>query len=395
MARVLPYYYPPTLLAHQALVLLSLQRIGWRLNSRWLRDLRRLLRVAAGATHYGCFGYAVHPVFEVTALCNLRCLHCHAKGGQPYPGELDTRGALRVIDNLTTVKEFRMLVFTGGEPLVRRDIFELTSYASSLGFPVVYATNATLVTRDIARKMSRHGVVGAAVSLDSLRPAVHDRFRGVKGSWERAVRGMRYIVEEGMYLQINITASKLNYHEIPDLIRFADKLGAHVVLLYHFVEAGRGEANRWLGLGPEEYTRLVERVLEVQKEVELVIAPVALPWYYAYLVRRTGIPPSIARNWITGCIAARGMFYIKPNGDVWPCPFLPLRAGNVYEQPASEIWESPLFKAIRNRENLKGRCRTCSFREVCGGCRARAYAATGDPLSSDPSCRIRELGAAQ
>lgn len=391
MARVQPYYSPPTLLAHQALVLASLMRTGWRLNGRWTRDLGRLLRVAAGATHYGCFGYSAHPVYEVTSMCNLRCMHCHASGGTPYPGELDTRGAKRVIDGLTTVREFRMLVFTGGEPLVRRDIFELTRHASDLGYPVIYATNATLIDRLTAKRMNRSGVVGAAVSLDSLRPAVHDGFRGVGGSWKRAVEGMKNILAEGMYLQVNVTASRINYHEIPELIRFADKLGAHVLLLYHFVEAGRGEGNRWLGLTPEEYARLAMKALELQSEVELVIAPVALPWYYALLVHRTRIPPEIARRWITGCIAARGMFYIKPNGDVWPCAFLPLKAGNAAEQPAAEIWNSPLFRRLRDRRNLEEPCRSCRYREVCGGCRARAYASTGRPYAADPSCMLHAL----
>ncbi len=387
--RVLPYYLPPTLLLRQLMALITISSsTGWRISRRWIRSLRRLLKVSAGATHYGCFGYAVHPVYEVTSMCNLRCMHCHARGGKPHPDELNTEMAKSLIENLTTVKDFRMLVFTGGEPLVRRDIFELTEHAVNLGFNVVYATNATLIDRDKARKMDRIGVLGVAVSIDSLNPKKHDEFRGVNGAWKRCLEGIRNVLDFGLYLQINITASKLNYDEIPDLIRFADKLGAHVILLYNFVSSGRGELHSDLELSLDEYLNLVKTTAKIQSEVELVIAPVALPWYYAYLISKSKVPVEIVKNWVTGCIAARGMFYIKPNGDVWPCAFLPIKAGNVAYEKAIDIWNSEIFKKIRDRENLKGACKCCKYREVCGGCRSRAYISTGDPFAEDPTCGI-------
>ena len=387
--RVLPYYFPPTLLLRQLMALITISfSTGWKVSKRWIRDLKRLLKVAAGATHYGCFGYAVHPVYEVTSMCNLRCMHCHARGGEPYPGELDTEKAKLLIENLTTVKEFRMLVFTGGEPLVRKDIFELTEHAVNLGFNVVYATNATLIDKDKARKMERIGVLGAAVSIDSINPRKHDLFRGVNGAWKKCIEGIKNLLDYGLYLQINITASKLNYNEIPDLIRFSDKLGAHVILLYNFVASGRGEEYSNLELSISEYLNLVKTVAELQSEVELVIVPVALPWYYASIISKSKLPVRIVKNWVTGCIAARGMFYIKPNGDVWPCAFLPIKAGNVVNERAIDVWNSEIFKKIRDRENLKGACKNCKYREICGGCRSRAYISTGDPFAEDPTCGI-------
>ncbi len=392
MGKVKPYYWPPTLLLRQASVLLFLyDATGWKISRRWIRDLGNLLKIAAGAEKFGCFGYAPHPVFEITAKCNLRCIHCHARGGEGYPfGELNTEEAKKVIGNLTTVKEFRTLVFTGGEPLVRKDIFELTEYASSLGFNVVYATNATLINKDVARRMERSGVIGAAVSIDSVDPRRHDWFRGVPGAWKKAVNGIKNILDAGMYLQINITISKFNIKEMEDLVNFADRLGAHVILLYTFVSFGRGEEFRWLSLDRKEFFDVIKRAAELQENVKLVISPIAAPWYYAYLTSKSRIPLRLSKFIVTGCIAARGMFYIKPNGDVWPCAFLPVTAGNVVKEPAIKIWNGDVFRRLRDRSNLKEPCRSCPFREVCGGCRARAYLKTGDMFAADPMCPLRK-----
>ncbi len=361
---------------------------GWHVSARWLNGLKELVRIAAGARKYGCFGYAPHPVYEATALCNLRCLHCHASGGRPYPGELNTRRAKKLIENLTTVKEFRMLVFSGGEPLMRRDIFELTKHADDLGFNVVYATNATLINKDVAAKMTKSGVVGAAVSIDSVHPEKHDRFRGVPGAWRRAIAGIKNIVDEDMYLQINITISKLNLDELEDLLFFADELGAHVVLLYTFVAFGRGEIHRKLALTPNEFANVITRAADMQGKLGSVISPVAAPWYYAYLAKRSGLPLKLLERVMTGCIAGRGMFYIKPDGIAWPCPFLPIPAGNVALKPAREIWEGRIFEDLRDRSLLGEPCKSCRYREICGGCRARAYLKTGDMLSGDPMCPL-------
>lgn len=391
MKPVKPFYYPPTLLARQFISLLTLKKVcGYRFKGRLIKNLSKLLKIAAGARAYGCFGYMIHPVYEVTAKCNLKCVHCHAKGGLPYPGELDTASAKRVIYNLTTMKDFRTLVFTGGEPILRHDIFELTRYADELGFNIIYATNGTLITKEIAHKMADSGVIGVAISLDSINPSRHDWLRQVNGAWEKALNGIKYTRDEGLYLQINITVSRMNYDEIPDLLRFSDKLGAHVILLYHFVPFGRGEILKKLALTGEEYAKLIKKVVDMQGEIEAIISPIAFPSYYAYIVAKSGISPEIAKNWITGCIAARGMFYIKPDGEVWPCAFLPISGGNIVEKTAIEIWNSPIFRKLRDRSNLEEPCKSCPYREVCGGCRGRAYMKTGNPFAADPSCILRK-----
>lgn len=387
--RVLPFYVPPTLVLRQVASLLRFRSLThWPGMSRWIPDVDRLLKVAAGAVGIGCFGFPIHPVYEVTAACNLRCRHCHASGGSPYPGELDTEGAKEVIRRIAEVPEFRMLVFTGGEPLVRRDIYELVEHAKGLGFNVVIATNATLISRGVARKLREAGVEGIAASLDFIDPAQHDEYRGLRGAFRLALRGISNAASEGLYVQVNITLSKRNLSQLEGLLRLSDRLGAHVVLLYQLIPAGRGLSIQSEALSREEFKRVLGALRAVQREIKPVVVPVGLPEYFAYL--HDGSEPARLSSMVfSGCIAGRGMFYVKPNGDVWPCPFVPISAGNLLKQSALKIWrKSSVFESLRNRESLKGYCRTCKYVGVCGGCRARAYAYTGDLLASDPMCPL-------
>ena len=387
--HVRPFYDPPSLVLRQVASLMAFKGLtGWPGLDRWLPKAGLMLRTAAGALGFGCFGMPIHPVYEVTAACNLRCIHCHARGGKPLPDELDTEGAKDVVRKLAEVPEFRTLVFTGGEPLVRPDIYELIAYAKRLGFSVLIATNATLITKAVARRLRDLGVEGIAASIDFVDPRQHDQYRGVPGAFRRALEVIENAAEEGLYIHINITLSKLNLNQLEDLIRLADRLGAYVVFLYQLLPAGRGEALRNLLLSREELLQVMERVKRIQREVKPVIIPVGLPEYFAYLVKDS---PALRvySNFFRGCSAGGGMFYVKPNGDVWPCAFVPIKAGNLRNQSALEIWRnSPVFRALRDRDNLKGPCSTCRFRDVCGGCRARALALTGDLFASDPMCPL-------
>lgn len=392
LRKVLPFYVPPTLMLKQATSLMIFKyATKWGGLSRWLSDIPKLLQIAAGAIGIGCFGYPIHPVYEVTANCNLRCLHCHARGGELSKDELDTRKAKRVIENIASVREFRTLVFTGGEPLVRRDIYELMKHASDIGFYTVLATNATLITQKVAKRLKENKVSGIAASIDFVEPAKHDEYRGLSGAFEAALRGISNAQREGLYIQVNITISKRNFTQLEGLTKLADKIGAQVVLLYQLIPSGRGENLFDETLTSESFNTLIKELYHTQGKINPVIIPVGLPEYFAYLTKSLNLNTKIASNVFKGCIAGRGMFYIKPNGDVWPCPFLPLSAGNLLERSAKELWRSPLFNLFRNRENLKGTCKTCLYREVCGGCRARAYAYVREPLASDPCCPLYRI----
>jgi len=392
LRRVLPLHLPPTLLLKQASALMAFRyATKWGGLSRWLSNIHKLLQISAGAIGMGCFGYPIHPVYEVTASCNLRCIHCHARGGEIFKDELDTGDAKKVVENIAGVREFRTLVFTGGEPLVRRDIYELMRYASDIGFHTVLATNATLITQGVARRLKENKVKGVAASIDFVEPARHDEYRGVSGAFEAALRGISNAQREGLYIQVNITISKRNITQLRELTKLADKIGAQVVLLYQLIPSGRGENLFDETLTSNSFANLIKELHSIQGEISPVTVPVGLPEYFAYLTKSLNLNTKIASNVFKGCIAGRGMFYIKPNGDVWPCPFIPISAGNLLRRSAKDVWRSPLFNLFRNRENLKGPCKTCGYREVCGGCRARAYAYTRDPLASDPCCPLHRI----
>ncbi|MGQ9588433.1 MAG: radical SAM protein [Thermoplasmata archaeon] len=364
---------------------------GWGQLPWWTTQAGKIFRIAAGCQGIGCFGYPVHPVWEVTAKCNLTCDHCHARGGdEAGVDELTTEeGKERVIDPLAKVPEFKSLIFSGGEPLVREDIFELIQHARSRGFYPIVATNATLITATVAEQLREAGALGIAASIDSLRDDVHDSFRKMAGALRLAKEGIANAAKEGMYIQINITASKINRDEIPEIIAYADELKAHVILLYQFIPSGRGLANVDFELSADEFREEILKTGHLQKEIHPVIAPVGLPEYWALhnVMRKGGATSDVLR----GCICGNGMFYIKPNGDVWPCAFVPMSAGNLRTTTPSEIWHgSELFRDLRSRDNLKGICHDCSQREICGGCRARAYARTGDLFAEDPKCSLTE-----
>jgi radical SAM protein with 4Fe4S-binding SPASM domain len=389
---VKPFYNPPSLLVKQVRSALLIRRItGWTKLPWWATQADKIFQIAAGCQGIGCFGYPVHPVWEVTSRCNLSCEHCHARAGEEETAnELTTEDGKRlVIDRLAEVPDFRSLVFSGGEPLVREDLFELVAHSKRRGFSPIIATNATLITPDVARRLKRSGALGIAASIDSMRDSVHDAFRSRVGALRLAKDGIANASAEGMYVQINITASKINKSEIPDIIGFADELRAHVILLYQFIPSGRGAENQALELTAEEFREEIQRAGAMQRDIHPVIAPVGLPEYWALLnMSNNGGETS---DVLRGCICGNGMFYVKPDGDVWPCAFVPISGGNLRTSTPSDIWHnSEVFARLRDRGNLKGICHACSQRSVCGGCRARAYAHTGDLFAEDPKCPLTE-----
>jgi radical SAM protein with 4Fe4S-binding SPASM domain len=385
---VKPFYMPPSLVARQVASILAFQSAtNWRGLPFWLKSLPKLFKVAAGATGIGCFGFPTHIVYEITPRCNLRCRHCHVRAGENLYGELDTEDAKKVIESLAEVPEFRMLVLTGGEPLVRKDVYELLSYAGELGFSTIVATNATLITGEVARALKESGTMGIAASIDSMESKKHDYFRSQKGSLESAVKGIENARREGLYIQINISLSRYNLDEMEELLLLADDLEAQVVLLYQLVPMGRGEEIENAALAPEEFSRVMEKAHRIQRRIRPVVVPVALPEYFAHLAGKHRLSRRIASRFFKGCIAGNGMYYVKSNGDVWPCAFVPVTSGNVLETSALEIWRRHrTFVKLKDRRNLKEPCGSCRYCDICGGCRGRAYAYTKDLFAADPDC---------
>jgi len=367
--------------------------VGWKGFPSWfIKHAFGSLPVAAGAIGMGCIGFPAHPAWEVTAACNLRCIHCHVASNAPAEGELSTEDAKRVIDGLAAVDEFRMLVYTGGEPLVRSDIFELFRYSKQAGLTNVIATNGTLITEEVAFRMKDAGVVGAAVSIDSSEKNIHNLIRRKDNAFDLALRGIEALKKAGILLQINTTAMESNFKDIDNLVELANRVGAGIMLMYQLVPVGRGNAIGSDALNIGENEKLLTTLSGKQNGISTLIEPVAGPQYWPYLMERKGETGkrwlSMAGHFFHGCAAGRGFVYIKANGDVWPCPFVEVSAGSLKEKDFLDIWrKAEIFENLRNRENtLKGKCGNCRYSTICGGCRGRAMASCGDYLAEDPSC---------
>lgn len=386
--------WPPDLLLRQFLSVLSFAWLSdWRLFGRWmLHNSLRTMPIGAGAKGMGCIGYPDHPVWEVTSRCNLTCRHCHVSAGADLSGELDTEGAKSLIRQLRRVPEFRVLVYSGGEPFMRADLMELLAYSKAQGFINVIATNATLINDSAAAELKKRNVAAVAVSLDSCHEHIHNEIRQDEFAFSKALEGIAFLKKHGLPVQVNITAMEHNLGHLDKLLEVCAKLDAVIVLLYQLVPVGRGAGMEKASLGPSGNRRLIEFIREKQKNFPGIIEPVAGPQLWPFLLKSKGIesPASagLFKYVFHGCSAGRGFVYIKSDGEVWPCPFIELSAGNIRESRFKDIWEkAPIFKDLRARETLlKGKCGACAFKGLCGGCRGRAQALSGDIMAEDPSC---------
>ena len=323
--------------------------------------------------------------WNTTRQCNQFCAHCY-RDARPEAdaGELTTEEGLGLLDEVAKAG-FRIMVLSGGEPLLRADILDLIRHGSETGLRVVLGTNGTLLTPEWVAKLKAAGCARVGISLDSTDAAIHDRFRCMEGAWERSVQGMRYCREAGLPFQIHTTVTERNRDEILALTDLAVSLGAAAHHIFFLVPTGRGEGIERESLRAQEYEKLLNRVLEKQQTVEIELKPTCAP-HFMRIAKRRGIPMRFTK----GCLAGTHYCVITPTGDVHPCPYLPLAVGNVRETPFSEIWrDSSVFRELRDGE-LKGRCGRCDHADICGGCRARAYYYSGgDYMAEEPWCLYR------
>jgi len=376
--RVKPFYNPPHLMVKQAVtIMLYAWLTGWNKRAflRWAVQLQNLLHAGAGAEQICCFGVNPHVVWEMTGECNLKCIHCHAFGGEATYKELTTEEGRALIDQIATLG-IRTFVFTGGEPLLRKDLFELIAYARSKRFTVFIATNGTLITKEVAKLLRKYDV-GVVIGLDGMNPEIHDSIRGVEGAYDAVITGIENCVAENLYLHLNIVATKRNFDEIERIIDYGSEIGVYSYFIYNFVPLGRGEEIQDYALGREDFKALLDLILRKQREVQAIIIPVAAPEYWAYALQRRGIHNSrlirFLGRLVGGCLADKGMMYIKPNGDVWACPFIPVRMGNVREEGLDKVREKlrGCKFEFEHGENALSWCDDCEYRRVCGGCKAR------------------------
>ena len=376
--------------------------------------------------------------WEVTKGCNLRCIHCRATATElSSPTDLPTKKALEIIDQIATVSS-PILVLSGGEPLYRSDIFQLARYGRDRGLRVALATNGTLVTREIARMISDSGVKRVSISLDGADAATHDSFRGIPGAFEAALYGFRNLKEVGMSVQINMTIARHNGHQLPQVLELAKSVGADALHTFLLVPVGCGVdiADEQM-VPPEEYERMLNWFYDRSLEGGIELKATCAPHYFRVVRQRrvadrraaesgtrkavshpgaigptdmlmpggtgislkaqavppghhTGHPgghPGDMNAMTKGCLAGTGVCFISHEGEVFPCGYLPAIAGDLRKEKFADIWtNAKVFNELRDTNNLKGKCGCCEFRNICMGCRARAFAKTGDYLDEEPFC---------
>lgn len=371
----------------------------------WAKGLSSTIRGIAefGVRKPFTSGAPFQIVWDVTYACNLHCKHCYATAGKPWKDELTTEEAKRAIDIFDRAG-VTIIAFSGGEPLVRPDIMELARYATDKGIYVAMATNGTLITKKKAREMKEAGVQFVQISLDGLDAKTHDEFRGVKGAFDKTVQGIKNAVAEGFFVEISTTVTRYNYKQLPDIIQFGEDLGANWFMAYNFVPTGRGKEIFEMDLSPDEREEAIKMLwgeLSKGRKINVLstapqFARVALqqeeeedekivPTHF-YNPKLAGQLVDLA-EFIGGCGAGRFYMSMRANGDLQPCVFFPLKVGNILEDDFEELWKkNEVLSNLRNKDILEGFCGKCDYRYYCGGCRARAYAYTGDYLAPDPGC---------
>ena len=367
--------------------------------------------------------YTAYSVsWNLTQRCNLECAHCYmsAFAGADTRGELTTAECRRVIDEIAEINPNVFLILTGGEPLLRRDIWHVAGYAAAKRFTTVFGTNGVLLREREAKLMREHGVLGASISLDSTDAKKHDAFRHLPNAWDGAVRATRVLADEGLDFSLHMSVTDWNVEEVPAMIDLAKELGAKVLNFFFLVRTGRGRdltdidaaayeriltylaKAQGVGSGPPSFVqRLLGRAPETAPPADKFEDPWSTPVGRAdgLLIRAKCAPhfrrvlyqlnPSspLLQNYAHGsCPAGKYYCRITPAGDVTPCPYMPVAAGNLRERSFAELWRgAPVFDDLRDPK-LGGRCGACEFSKICGGCRCRAYATYGDYLAEDPAC---------
>jgi radical SAM protein len=347
--------------------------------------------------------------WEVTRACAFSCVHCRADAQHRRdPRELSTDEGYALIDRFA---EFGspILVFTGGDPMMRKDLFDLIAYADRAGLRCSLTPTATaLPTVDRLRRAQEAGVRRIALSLDAPTPEVHDDFRKVRGSWERTMAILRNAHEIGLSAQVNTTVTTHNVDLLEDMVQFVREVGAVQWSVFFLVPMGRGQELSMIS--PEQHEQVLTWLHDLSLAGDFDVKATAAPMYRRIAAQRRKAQRRKAQGRkaqgskgadagagfafhdgldrpVQGVNDGRGFLFVSHLGEIMPSGFLPIATGNVRRDDVVEVYrDHPLFRALRDPSRLTGKCGACEFREVCGGQRGRAYAVTGDPLASDPAC---------
>jgi heme b synthase len=343
--------------------------------------------------------------WEVTRSCNLSCAHCRSSSEAGiYQDELCTDECRQLLDGIAGTGN-PVIILSGGEPLLRQDIFEIAAYAVAKGLRVAMGTNGTLITDEVAARLKAVPISRVAVSIDFPIPELQDKFRGQPGAFHSAISGIARLRQAGIEVQINSTITKLNMNHLNELLDLALHCGAVAFHPFMLVPTGRGKGLEKVAMSAEEYEQTLTWINDKQKELgdRIFFKPTDAP-HYQRIIRQNARKNNVqvtsgcskssagteneAMNFMTrGCLAGISFCFISHRGKVQGCGYLDVAAGNIRQQSFRQIWEeSALFSELRDLSNLKGKCGICEYKQICGGCRARAYESTGDYLQAEPYC---------
>lgn len=332
--------------------------------------------------------------WNITRQCNLKCEHCYIDATDSQTSdETSPEEALRFIDEIASLAPGAMLILTGGEPLLRPDVFDIAKAAASKGLTVVLGSNGTLIDERVVTRLQACNIKGVGLSLDSPSAAYHDAFRGMTGAWAKTMAATRALRNAGMEFQIQFTATAANRHEIPEMAKLAWEAGAIALNVFFLVCTGRGQ--KAADLTPVEYEEALNLIVKTEEEYrDRIMVRARCAPHILRIISSTSPDSPLGRGATSGCIAGKGYMRISPAGRVTPCPYIPVEphTPSIRQRRLRDVWEhDPVFLALRQPE-YKGRCGDCEFSELCGGCRAKAYASTRDIMAEDPWCQYVPKG---
>jgi len=332
--------------------------------------------------------------WEITRRCNLNCVHCRASAERgPFSGELGTEKCMEILDQIRAAGS-PIIILTGGEPLLREDIFDVAAHGTRLGLRMVMATNGSLLSPEIIERMKSSGIARVSVSIDGVNEIQHDRFRMVEGAFRRSMEGIRFLKEAGMDFQINTTVTRHNVDQIEALLDMSVRLGAVAHHLFLLVPTGRAREMVNQEIDAAQYEKLLRWFYHMRDRVPLHLKATCAPHYYRILrqeARKKGEKVDFRTYGLDamtrGCLGGTAFCFISYDGVVQPCGYLELNCGDLKDSTFESVWHhSGIFRQLRDFSSYKGKCGRCEYLRYCGGCRARAFESTGDFLAEEPLC---------
>ncbi len=337
--------------------------------------------------------------WEVTRSCVLSCIHCRASATRgKYQGELTTQECFAFLEDVATIAK-PIIILTGGEPMMREDIFDIAEKGTSLGLRMVMAPCGPLMNIEKTKRMKEVGIQRISLSIDGATSETHDRFRQQNGAFDSVMKAIEYANTAGLEFQINTTITNINLHEVPAILEMAVKLNAKAYHPFLLVPTGRGKELADQEISPENYEKTLLWIYEQRERITIQFKPTCAPHYYRIfrqqekLKGRSVTPQSHGLDAMTkGCMGGTGFAFVSNTGKVQICGFLEEECGDIKKDRFSNIWKtSKVFLEMRDLNGYKGKCGICEYRRVCGGCRARAYAVTGDYLAPEPYCTYEPI----